>query len=93
MSSTGWSRRAASSWAPWFHRWGPVRFAPTRTYPLAVRGRKPFLTAFPGAVASRGVRRLARALVRERHPPARNRGAGFFRALAARWALSLVASG
>ena len=30
--------------------------------PLAVRGRKPFLTAFPGSVASRGVRRLARAL-------------------------------
>ena len=61
--------------------------------PMAVRGRKPFVTAFPGSVASRGVRRLARALVRERHPPARNRGAGFFRALAARWALSLVASG
>ena len=38
--------------------------------PLAVRGRKPFLTAFPGSVASRGVRRLARALIRERHPPA-----------------------
>ena len=37
--------------------------------PLAVRGRKPFLTAFPGSVASRGVRRLARALVRERQPP------------------------
>jgi flagellar biosynthesis protein FlhG len=61
--------------------------------PIAVRGRKPFLRAFPGSVASRGVRRLARALVRERHPPARTRGAGFFRALAARCALSLVASG
>jgi flagellar biosynthesis protein FlhG len=59
----------------------------------AVRGRKPFLKAFPGSVASRGVRRLARALVRERHPPARNRGNGFFRALAARWAVSLVARG
>jgi flagellar biosynthesis protein FlhG len=61
--------------------------------PMAVRGRKPFLTAFPGSVASRGVRRLARALIRERHPPARNRGAGFFRSLATRWALSLVSSG
>ena len=61
--------------------------------PLAVRSRRPFLTAFPGSVASRGVRRLARALVRERHPPVRNRRAGFFTALAARWALSLVASG
>jgi flagellar biosynthesis protein FlhG len=54
--------------------------------PLAVRGRTPFVTAFPGAVASRGVRRLARALVRERHPPPRT---GFFTALATRWALSL----
>ncbi len=61
--------------------------------PMAVRGRKPFLTAFPGAVAARGVRRLARALIRERHPPARNRSAGFFRSLAARWALSHVARG
>jgi flagellar biosynthesis protein FlhG len=61
--------------------------------PLAVRARKPFLTAYPGAVASRGVRRLARALIRERHPPLRDRRAGFFKALATRWALSLVASG
>ena len=60
---------------------------------LAVRRRKPFLTAFPGAAASRGVRRLARALIRERHPPARNRRAGFFTALATRWALPLVPSG
>ena len=28
--------------------------------PLAVRARKPFLTAFPGSIAARGVRRLAR---------------------------------
>ncbi len=70
---------------------GSIRADPL--VPRAVRGRKPFLTAFPGSVASRGVRRLARALVRERHPPTRNRGAGFFRALAARWACSLVASG
>jgi flagellar biosynthesis protein FlhG len=60
--------------------------------PLAVRAREPFLTAFPGSVASRGVRRLARALIRERHPPDRVRGAGFFRALAARWAFSRVTS-
>jgi flagellar biosynthesis protein FlhG len=61
--------------------------------PMAVRGRKPFLTAFPGSVAARGVRRLARALIRERHPPARNRSAGFFSAIAARWALSHVTRG
>ena len=67
---------------------GSIRADPR--VPLAVRGRQPFLTAFPGTVASRGVRRLARSLVRERHPPARSGRAGFFAALAARWALSLV---
>jgi flagellar biosynthesis protein FlhG len=61
--------------------------------PLAVRGHRPFLTAFPGSVASREVCRLARALVRERQPQRRGRRAGFFAALAARWALSGVASG
>ncbi len=61
--------------------------------PLAVRARKPFLTEYPGGVASRGVRRLARSLVRERQPQHRSRRAGFFAALAARWALSHVASG
>jgi flagellar biosynthesis protein FlhG len=70
---------------------GSVRADPH--VPIAVRGRNPFLTAFPGSVASRGVRRLARALIRERQPPAHNRRAGFFRSLAARWALSLVSSG
>jgi flagellar biosynthesis protein FlhG len=70
---------------------GSVRADPY--VPLAVRGRKPFVTTFPGAIASRGVRRLARALIRERHPPAHHRRAGFFKALAARWALALVASG
>src|SRR5262245_24746781 len=60
---------------------------------LAVRARKPLLTAFPGSAASRGLRRLARALVRERLPQPRSRRAGFFTALAARWALSLVATG
>lgn len=70
---------------------GSVRVDPH--VPMAVRNRRPFLTAFPTAVASRGVRRLARALVREHHPPVRNRRAGFFAAVAARWALSLVAHG
>ena len=54
--------------------------------PLAVRGRKPFLTAYPGSAASRGVRRLARALLREHHPPGRDMG--FFAALVERWPLS-----
>ena len=36
---------------------------------LAVRSRRPFVTAYPGSPASRGVRRLARALVRERTGP------------------------
>jgi flagellar biosynthesis protein FlhG len=70
---------------------GSIRADPR--VPMAVRNRRPFVTAFPGSVASRGVRRLARALIREHHPPGRKRGAGFFRAFAARWALSLVASG
>lgn len=57
--------------------------------PLAVRMRKPFVVAYPGAIASRGVRRLARDLVEERQ--ASTRRPGFFAALAARWALSRVA--
>jgi flagellar biosynthesis protein FlhG len=61
--------------------------------PLAVRGRKPFLTAFPATAASRGVRRLARDLVRGRHPPRRNGRGGFFSALAARWTPGHKASG
>ena len=60
---------------------------------LAVRSRRPLLTAFPGSVAARGLRRMARALVRERLPQPRSRRAGFFAAMAARWALSLVATG
>jgi flagellar biosynthesis protein FlhG len=60
---------------------------------MAVRRRQPFLTVFPGSPAARGVRRLARALARERLPQHRSRRAGFFAALAARWALSLVATG
>ena len=60
---------------------GSIRADPN--VPLAVRARKPFLIASPGSVASRGVRRLARALVRERHPPAPDHGRGFFAALAA----------
>jgi flagellar biosynthesis protein FlhG len=54
--------------------------------PLAVRSRRPFVTAYPGSAASRGIRRLARALVREHHPP--DRDSGFFAALAQRWPLS-----
>jgi flagellar biosynthesis protein FlhG len=61
--------------------------------PLAVRGRSPFVTAYPRAIASRGIRRLARALIRERQPASRDPRAGFFKALAARWALSLLPRG
>jgi flagellar biosynthesis protein FlhG len=57
--------------------------------PLAVRARRPFVVAYPGSIASRGVRRLSGALVEERLP--RGRRPGFFAALAARWALSRVA--
>ena len=56
--------------------------------PLAVRARKPFLIAFPGSVASREVRRLARALVKERRRRVRDRRPAFFRALAVRQAVS-----
>ena len=66
---------------------GSVRSDPH--VPLAVRARKPFVLAYPHAVASRGVRRLARDLLAERQP--RTRRPGFFAALAARWALSRVA--
>ena len=56
---------------------------------MAVRARQPFVMAYPGSVASRGVRRLARTLLDERQPqPGRP---GFFAAIAARWALSRVA--
>lgn len=61
---------------------------------LAVRGRRPFVTEYPAGPAARGVRRLARALVREhRQPNHRGRRSGFFAGLAARWALGLVATG
>ncbi len=59
--------------------------------PLAVRTRRPFSSAYPAARASRGVRRVARALIRERHPPLRDRRAGFFAALVMRWANRYVA--
>jgi flagellar biosynthesis protein FlhG len=61
--------------------------------PMAVRSRRPFVTAFPAAVASRGVRRIARAILREQHPPARTQRPGFRAALAARWKLSLAVGG
>jgi flagellar biosynthesis protein FlhG len=57
--------------------------------PTAVRARRPFVTAFPNAVASRGVRRIARAILREQNPPIRAQHQGFRAALAARWRLSL----
>ena len=57
--------------------------------PLAVRLRRPFMVAYPGSVASRSVRRLARGLIEGRQPP--DRRAGFFASLAARWALGRVA--
>ena len=61
---------------------------------LAVRGRRPFVVANPGSPASRGVRRMARALAREQlRPPERGRRSGFFAGLAARWTLGLVATG
>ena len=44
--------------------------------PMAVRGRRPFVTAFPASAASRGVRRIARALCLERYPPDRKNGTG-----------------
>ncbi len=46
--------------------------------PLAVRARRPFVVAYPGSVAARGVRRLARRLVEERQPSGRR--PGFFAA-------------
>ncbi|HEX8201593.1 MAG TPA: MinD/ParA family protein, partial [Isosphaeraceae bacterium] len=52
---------------------------------LAVRKRRPFVVEFPGSLASRCVRRLARALIEERRP--RPRRPGLFAALAARRAL------
>jgi flagellar biosynthesis protein FlhG len=59
--------------------------------PLAVRQRHPFVTAYPGSIAARDVRRLARVLIAERQPRGRGRRPGFFAALAARWALGRVA--
>jgi flagellar biosynthesis protein FlhG len=55
--------------------------------PMAVRARRPFLTAFPAAAASRGVRRIDRALFLERYPPLRVERAGFRAALKARFRL------
>jgi len=57
--------------------------------PQAVRMRRPFVVAYPNCVASRGVRRVARALIEERQP--RVPRPGFFASLSARWALSRVA--
>jgi flagellar biosynthesis protein FlhG len=66
---------------------GAVRFDPH--VPMAVRARRPFVLAHPNAIASRGIRRLARELADE--DPAQSRRPGFFTALATRWALGMVA--
>ncbi len=55
----------------------------------AVRARRPFSVEYPGSLASKGVRRLARTLIEERRP--RVGRPGYFAALAARWALGRVA--
>jgi flagellar biosynthesis protein FlhG len=61
---------------------------------LAVRSRRPFVTASPASPAARSIRRLARALAREQaRPHHRGRRSGYFAGLAARWALGLVATG
>lgn len=44
---------------------------------IAVRRREPFLTAFPGSIASKCVRKLARTLIEEERGP-RGKTAGFF---------------
>jgi flagellar biosynthesis protein FlhG len=49
----------------------------------AVRERRPLVVAFPGSIAARGVRRLARSLLEESHP--RTHRPGFFAFLANRW--------
>ncbi len=64
-----------------------------RRVPIAVRGRRPFVTAFPAAAASRGVRRVARALCLERCPPVRSKRAGIGAVLGARLRLSAVEGG
>jgi flagellar biosynthesis protein FlhG len=56
--------------------------------PLAVRGRRPFMIAYPSAAASRGVRRIARALCLERYPPVRTKRAGLRAVLEARFLVS-----
>jgi flagellar biosynthesis protein FlhG len=56
--------------------------------PLAVRGRRPFMTAFPSAAASRGMRRIARALCLERYPEDRKKGGGIRAVLEARFLLA-----
>jgi flagellar biosynthesis protein FlhG len=60
--------------------------------PRAVRGRRPFLVAFPRSAASRDVRRLARALIAERQPRTRGRQPRVWAALSPKWVLGRVAS-
>jgi flagellar biosynthesis protein FlhG len=72
---------------------GPGFVRADHRVPMAVRSRRPFVTAFPAGIASRGVRRLAQAVFSERHPPVRKARAGFRATLAARWRFSSATLG
>ncbi len=52
--------------------------------PTAVRCRRPFVSAYPASAASRGIRRIARALYAERTPTAAGRS-GFRETIAGGW--------
>ena len=67
---------------------GYVRYDPH--VPLAVRARRPFSLAYPHALSTRGVRRMARDLIAEEKLN-EGRRPGFFAALVKRWALNRVA--
>jgi flagellar biosynthesis protein FlhG len=58
---------------------------------LAVNSRRPFVTAYPSATASREVRRLARSLVQESRSQDFHPRHGTFSALVARWVQRLRA--
>ena len=69
---------------------GSVRADPS--VPLAVRSKRPFASSYPGAAASRDVRRLARTLIARSEPTAQPQRRGFFAVLVKRWALARVAA-
>jgi flagellar biosynthesis protein FlhG len=66
---------------------GPGFLRADQRVQLAVRRRRPFVTAYPAAVVSRGVRSIAQAVLRERHPPLRGERRSIRAALAGRWRL------